>query len=385
MIRASAEEAERNARLHDEVVAALISSGTMTLMVPASLGGGEADPSVQIDVIEEMAYSDGSTGWAVMASMTAMGTLLSVLSDAGVDVVLKSENYVCAGAVAPPGQAFAADGGYRISGRFSFGSGSAHAGWLIGGYVVVGPDRQPLMNELGEPRVLFALVPRSRVNLLGNWDVMGLVATASYDYEIPEQFLSHELIAPGDQPVRGGALYRMGLKSLPGIGHAAVALGIARRCLDEFRDVAETKVRPPSGQLNKHHVIQRDFAQWTAMLRSARAFVHEAFNLLFQATQEGRGGDPAMQADCRLAATHAVFTAADITRSVYLASGSEGLRNASVIQRCFRDAHAAAQHLFTGPQVYIDAGRIYLRTPGLTPRHTELMSRTVTPPLLDPS
>ena len=91
-----------------------------------------------------------------------------------------------------------------------------------------------------------------------------------------------------------------------------------------------------------------------------------------------------MQADCRLAATHAVFTAAAITRSVYLASGSEGLRSGSVIQRCFRDAHAAAQHLFTGPQVYIDAGRIYLRTPGLTSRHTELMTRTVTPPLAEP-
>ena len=128
-------------------------------MVPASIGGGEADPSVQIDVIEEMAYSDGSTGWAVMASMTAMGTFLSVLSDVGVDLVLKSENYVCAGAVAPPGQAFPADGGYRISGRFSFGSGTAHAGWMIGGYTVLGPDRQPLMNELGEPQVLFGLVP----------------------------------------------------------------------------------------------------------------------------------------------------------------------------------------------------------------------------------
>jgi alkylation response protein AidB-like acyl-CoA dehydrogenase len=353
-------------------------------MVPAAVGGGEADPSVQIDVIEELAHSDGSTGWATMASMTAMGTLLSVLSDAGVDTVLNSENYLCAGAVAPPGRASPAEGGYRVSGRFSFGSGSAHAGWLIGGYAVVGPDERPLLDEQGDARILFALVPRSQVNLLGNWDVMGLVATASYDYEIPEQFLGHELIAPGDQPVRGGALYRMGLKSLPGIGHAAVALGIARRSLDEFRDIAQTKVRPPAGVLNKHQVIQRDFAEWTAMMRSARAFAHEAFNLLFQATEEGRGGDPTMQADCRLAATNAVFTAAEITRSVYLSSGSEGLRNGSVIQRCFRDAHAAAQHLFTGPQVYIDAGRIYLRTPGLTSRHTELMSRTVTPPLVDP-
>ena len=383
MIRDRAADAEHDARLADEVVAALVESGTMTLMVPASLGGGEAAPSVQLDVIEEMSYADGSTGWAVMASMTAMGTLLSLLPDEGVARVLDSPNPVCAGAVAPPGQAVETDDGYRVSGRFSFGSGTAHAGWMIGGYLLVGSDGEAVLTDTGDPRVLFGLVPRSQVVFHGNWDVVGLVATASCDYEIPEQILDETLIAPGDRPIRGGALYHMGLKSLPGLGHAAVALGMARRTLEEFRGIAAEKVRPPSGQLNRHQTVQRDFAEWTARLRSARAFVHEAYNLLFDATEAGGGSDPAMQADCRLAATHAVFTSADIVRNAFLASGSVGLRNGSVIQRCFRDAHAATQHLFTGPQVYVDAGRIFLDTPGLTPRHLDLMWRTVTPPLAD--
>jgi alkylation response protein AidB-like acyl-CoA dehydrogenase len=381
MIEAQAAGAERNGRLNDEVVDALVEAGIMTLMVPASLGGGEAAPSVQLDVVEELAYADGSTGWAVMASMTAMGTFMSVLSDAGVDTVLGSENYICAGAVAPPGRARPVEGGYLISGHFSFGSGAAHAGWLIGGYAVTGDDGQGVTNPDGSPQVLFALVPRAQANLLGNWDVIGLVATASYDYEVPEQFVSHDFIAPGGSAVRGGALYAMGLKSLPGTGHAGVVLGIARRALYEFRALAQEKKRPPSGLLSKHAVIQQDFARWTAKFRAARAFAQDAYTLLFEATKDGLPTDASMKADCRLATTHAAYTAAEITQGLYLASGSEGLRNGSVLQRCFRDAHAASQHLFTGSQIYIEAGRIYLATPGLTPAHTELMTNTVTPPL----
>jgi indole-3-acetate monooxygenase len=381
LIEARAAAAEQNARLDDEVVGALVEAGIMTLMVPASLGGGEAEPNVQLDVVEALAYADASTGWAVMASMTAMGTFMSVLSDAGVDHVLGSENFICAGAVAPPGTARPVDGGYQISGRFSFGSGAAHAGWLIGGYAVTGEDGRAATHQGGMPEVLFALVPRTQTKLLGNWDVIGLVATASYDYEVPDQFVSHDFIAPGGCAVRGGALYGMGLKSLPGTGHAGVVLGIAHRALDEFAALAERKQRPPFGLLTKHAVIQQDFARWTARYRAARAFVHEAYMRLFEATRDGRPTDAAMKADCRLATTHAVYTAAEITEGLYLASGSEGLRNGSLLQRCFRDAHAATQHLFTGAQIYIEAGRIYLGTPGLTSAHTELMTNTVTPPL----
>ena len=382
LVRAKAAEAEEKVRLDDEVVAALVADGTMALMIPGCLGGGEADPSLLVDVIEELSCADGSTGWAIMASMASHGTLLSVLPDAGVQAVLHSENYLCAGAIAPPGRARAVEGGYRISGRFSFGSGTVHAGWFIGGYALLDGDGEQVFTADGRPKLLAAVVPRSQVHLLGNWDVMGLVATGSYDYEIPEQFISHDFIAPGEHAVRGGPLYTMGLKSLPGTGHAAVALGIGRRALEEFQELALRKARPPSGLLASHPVLQREYAIWTAQLRSARAFVHDAYNRLFEATRDGRSTNATMKADCRLATTHAVMTAAEVARAVYINSGSEGLRNGSVIQRCFRDAFAASQHLFTADQVYVEAGRIYLKTPGLTPAHMEMMTTTFAPPLI---
>ena len=110
--------------------------------------------------------------------------------------------------------------------------------------------------------------------------------------------------------------------------------------------------------------------------------MHEAYTTLYEATAEGRPTDASMEADCRLSSTNAAFTAARVAEWVYLNSGSAGLRNGGVLQRCFRDAHAASQHLFTGPQVYVEAGRIYLGTPGLTPAHTQMMQSTFAPPLV---
>jgi indole-3-acetate monooxygenase len=382
MVEERAVGAEERARLDDDVVEALVASGTMTLMVPAVLGGGEAAPSVQLDVLEALSYADGSTGWAVMASMTSIGTFLSLLPDAGVNRILGSGEFIMAGAVTPPGQAVAVQDGYRVTGRFSFGSGSAHAGWFIGGYIVVDDAGQPVVAADGRPQTLFGAMRSAQVDLMGNWDVLGLVATASSDYEVRDQPIDGDLIAPGERAIRGGALYGMGLKSLPGLGHGGVVLGIAGRALDEFCALAQSKSRPPAGLLSKHEVVQSEFSHWRAELRGARAFVHEAYNRLFEATAAGEPLDAAMAADCRLSSAHAAYTAARLTEWVYLNSGSAGLRNGGVLQRCYRDAHAASQHLFTGRQVYVEAGRIYLGTPGLTPAHRQMMVSTYAPPLV---
>jgi alkylation response protein AidB-like acyl-CoA dehydrogenase len=316
-----------------------------------------------------------------MASMSSIGTLLAILPQAGTERVLASDNYLSAGMAVPTGHAIKVDDGYSVRGQFSFASGGAHAGWFTGGFVEHDEHGNPLRTPQGTPRMLVGLIPRAQVNLLGNWNVLGLVATGSYDYQVPEQFISADLIADMEGIQRGGALYHMGIKALPGVGHAGFALGVAERVLDEFKLLASSKKRPPAGTLVSHATIQDDFARWVAQLRSARAFVYEAYQTLFENTQRGDRLTAEIKADCRLATTHAAFTAAQIAQQVYFASGSDALRNGGIIQRCFRDLHAGSQHMFTSPHIYIEAGRIYLGTPGLTAAHTELMTNTFTPPL----
>ncbi len=367
----------------DEVLSRALSD-LLYLWVPQEYGGAEAEPRVLLDVVEELSAADGSTGWCYMASASGTGTMMTMLPDAAAQAMADSPKPACAGMVVPSGTARRVKGGYDVRGRFSFASGSSQAGWFLGGYRVLDEVGQPVLKANGEPSGAVGVVAREGVKLLGGWDVIGLVATASYDYEVTPQFVDKNFVRVDSMvALRGGPLFRMGLKSLPGVGHGGFALGIARRALAEFAILAAQKKRPPSGTLNRNTALQRDFAQWTAQYKAARAFAHDAFTRLYEATRDGRPSTHAMQADCRVAATNAVYMASDVARSVYLASGSEGLRNGSVIQRCFRDAHAASQHMFTAEHTYVDAGRIYLGTAGLTPNHTDVMTHTWAPPLTD--
>lgn len=377
--RAAAGEAA--GKVDDEVFGRVLDELTY-IWVPREYGGIEAEPSVLIDVVEELSAADGSIGWCFMASASGTGGMMAMLPEGAARALLASPKPATAGMVVPSGTARRVDGGYQVQGRFGFASGSSKAGWFLGGYRVTDSSGRPVLDADGDQAVAVTIVPRERVRLLGNWDVVGLVGTSSEDYEVLPQFVPDDFIMMGALVSRINApLYTMGTKSLPGSGHGGFGLGVARRALQEFVPLAAAKARPPSGILNRNTAIQRDYAQWMAHYKSARAFLHSAFTRLYEATRDGEPTSHDMQADCRLAATNALYMAAEVTRQVYLASGSVGLRNGSVIQRCFRDAHAGVQHMFTAEHTYVDAGRIYLRTPGLTRQHLEMMTYTWAPPL----
>lgn len=192
-IRAAAAGNEERRAVSEEITDALLHAGVFSLMAPVVVGGGvagnEATPDVIIDTIEEMSAADASTGWATMAEMASIGTLLALLPDAGVDEILASDDFRIAGQIPMTGKAVQADGGYTVSGKFGFASGSASAGWFIGGFVVQDEQGNPLLDDKGQKQAMFALVPRSGTQLLGGWDVLGLVGTASVDYSFTDQFV----------------------------------------------------------------------------------------------------------------------------------------------------------------------------------------------------
>lgn len=384
LIEERAEKQEETLVVDPDVMNCLIEANIAMLMAPADLGGFEPRPSEIIDVIQKLSRADASTGWSIMASTSGTGTMLALLPEEGARAIAESANPLLAGQGAPSGTARRVDGGYEVQGRYQFASGSAYAGWFLAAYRMLDEAGKPQLDDRGQPMVGFGVVPRDGVELLGGWDVMGLVATGSFDYEVLTQVVPEHFINPGGMgALRGGSLYTMGLKSLPGVGHGAWALGVMQRALEEFPKLAATMKRPPAGPLNKHTEIQAKVARLHAKYKSARAFMHDAFESLYEADRQGTEISDEMKADCRVAATHAVYTSAEVVREIYLDCGSVGLRNHGVIQRLFRDSHAGTQHLFTAEHTYVDAGRIYLRTPGLTPLHSEVMTYTFAPPLVD--
>ncbi len=183
--------------MSDPVIEALAESGLNHLQVPKELGGLEADVDTTLDVLEELAHQDGSIGWVYMANANATAMCSMFDPDVARPMLEGRPDVVCAGQFVSRGKARRADGGFQVHGRFQFGSGIARATWIGGGALVRDADGNPETNDAGMPKVLAFVVPSDSVEITGNWDVMGLRGTGSFDYSIPEQFVEDgpELLA----------------------------------------------------------------------------------------------------------------------------------------------------------------------------------------------
>ena len=239
-LAAGAAESERTGTLAPASVAALYESGLLRLKMPHVLGGAEADPTTQLDVLEAVSRIDPSSGWCLMIGAASLGGLAAFLPDASIEEVFAGgQPPKVAGAAAPSGTATPVAGGYRVTGHWRFGSGIQHAEWVSAG-ARVAPNAPP-----GYPRQLRVIMPRHRVRVHDNWQVMGLRGTGSCDFSVNELFVPEGFAwdATLTEPVRGGALYRLGRPAFVTNEHSAFALGVARRALDEVTGVAASKTR----------------------------------------------------------------------------------------------------------------------------------------------
>ncbi len=359
LIETSADRDEEATEIAAEVAEAIEAAGLFKLIAPTSVGGMEADPQVAIDALRAISYYDGSTGWYAGAAMMGGAVAGAFMGDRAIDAIFAgSGKATCAGQAAPLGKAERVGDGYRISGQFSFGSGSPNAAWIMGGYILH-KDGAPVIGENGQPVFLLALAPRDKVELLGNWDVLGLRGTGSYDYRVLEQVVHEDftLDAANPLPRRGGTLYRMGFLALPVLTHAAFALGCARRALDEWADYGRTKKRMPQGTTaNAAESFQRDLGLAHGELRAAEAYVRQTFMRLMDAAGKGPIPDE-LQIDGRLSASHALTTGTRVSQRAFTSCTTTALRNGSRLQRCYRDMQAGMAHFLTGEQSIIDAGR----------------------------
>ena len=357
LIEAEAEACEAAGTLSEAVASAVGQAGLFATLVPHQLGGAEADVATALAVFEELARADGSAGWSIMANATTTCFAAIYTGDEAVAAIFgagpggvgapSAGGAVLAGMLGPMGQAVRVDDGFEVSGHYQFASGSGHSNWIGAGTTEM-VDGEPAVSELGLPAMRVAFVPRDQVDFQGNWDVLGLRGTGSYDYEldrvpVPEAFTFLLLEATKR---RGGPTYDIGLFGLTAVGHAAFALGVGRRALDEIVEVARAKQRLGAEPIADQQLFQHDFAIHDAALRSARAYTYEAF--VEAETAARTDGAPSVVESQRMrqATTYATRVAADAARFAYTWAGSSALRNPSVIQRCFRDLSAGTQHLY---------------------------------------
>jgi alkylation response protein AidB-like acyl-CoA dehydrogenase len=357
LIEKSADANEEATQLSGDVIDALERVELFKIIAPRVVGGMEAHPRQVIDALRTLSYFDGSTGWYCQAAVTGPAVAGAFLGDRAVEEIFFSgQRATCAGQAAPHGKAERVGRGYRISGSFSFGSGTPNASWIVGGYVLH-ENGVPVLRS-GQPIMLIAMAPRSKVEFLGNWNVLGLRGTGSFDFRVLDQVIHRDFAfdAANPEQKRGGPLYGMGFMALPSLCHSSFALGCTRRAVDEWAAYAATKKRMPNGTVSEMETFQKELALAHARLRSAEAYVCSTFENLFSSAGRGHIAED-LKLDLRLCASNALAVGSQITQLALTSCATTALRNGSKVQRCFRDMQAGNAHVMTGEQSFITAGR----------------------------
>ncbi|MFV0524397.1 MAG: acyl-CoA dehydrogenase family protein [Acidimicrobiales bacterium] len=358
-------EIEQLRRLPRDLVDDLIGTGVFRLWVPRAYGGAQADIQALLDAIEQAAYHDGSTGWCVMiGGTTALNA--GYLPAEHAQEIYGDPRAVTGGFGRPVGRAVAVDGGLRVSGHWSWGSGTSHCTWIGGGTRVV--------DEAGDPARLadgtvapFVYFPAGEVELDDNWHVMGLKGTASVDYRVADAFVPEGRWAGmGAGPaVVDDPLYRFSLLGALGLGVATVTLGLARRAIDELAELGTKVPDASSRSLAERAPVQADLARADASVRSARAWMAEVVGAAWDAAADGKIGDEEKRR-IRAAANHAAAASAEAVDRCYTLGGGTAVFADSPLQRIFRDVHVATQHAMIAPRMWEPLGRMLLGLPTST-------------------
>jgi indole-3-acetate monooxygenase len=353
-----AAESENDRTLSPRMVEALWDTGLMTYMNVPDAGGCE--PSF-IDVIEtwiELAWQDGSLGWIGIANLPTTMAASAYLPDDGFAEMFGSDERVTAGGqFFPNGVGTKVDGGYRLSGTFNFGSGTAHSDYVACGFM-------PMIDGEMVFELLAGFVAYDDVQFLDGWHVQGLRGTGSYDYSVSDVFVPEHRCFPLFQrePHRGESpLFKMGLMPITAAGHASWALGVAKSMLDDVAELSITKSRMSDMEpLVRRATFQRNFAHHTGMWRAARAGVIDAFTAAEDTILLGGELTPQLRANMRIAATYATEASREVAQFAHLAAGTTAIRNGSRLERAFRDIYTGTQHAFISEKTYIDSAQVLL-------------------------
>ena len=363
-IAASAETFERERRVSDSMIEQLSDAGFFRSLVPREYGGDEVDPLVVHDALGILGAADSSTAWVAMiilANPLFFGNAVSgtVWSETyGRDPDLRS-----AGTVAPAGKAVAVDGGYRVTGRWGYGSGSEHCSHLISGCVIHDGD-SPRIGPDGNPEMRCILHTTGDCTILkDSWDTTGLRASGSFDYTVEDLYVPEEwtfMLGASVNPLRN-PMY--GFRGLPFCLLSGLVLGMADSALRFVRELAQTKRRGPLA-MREDPGVQMRIAEAEVLHGGARAFVRECTQDILDTLHAGAGLTSEQRGRYRLATSNSVDSATRIIDMMYKVAGGAAINRGVPMERLFRDIHTAQTHIQVNDLTYIKSARLLL---GLDP------------------
>lgn len=368
-IRELRADIERDRSLPAPLVKRMADSGFFSLWLARALGGPELNTVDYFRVIEELSRADGAVGWCAMVS-AGYSRLSGYLDDDVARDIFGDGSTIVAGTINPTGKAIVVSGGFRVSGRWNYGSFIGHSAWTVGSSVIH-DDGGPRRGPDGALDMRLMLFPTSAVEILDTWRVGGLRGTGSHDFQVSDLFVpdDHAIAAFTAKPVRPGTLYAAPFITVFAMALASVPLGIARAAIEAFIELAEGKTPiGGSARLRDKASAQADLGKAEALLSSARAFLVEQLHGVWDTAAKGDMPSLPQRATARLAAAQAAAASAQAVDLVYNAAGGTAIYEHNLLERCFRDVHATTQHVGISSANFELSGRVLLGLDPGTPR-----------------
>jgi indole-3-acetate monooxygenase len=356
------DEADALGRLPAELVEELREHGAFRLNTPRELGGYEATPAAVLDVLTRVARIDGPTAWTMWN--LNMGFAAGLIDPERMDGVWASGRDPLIANSGQPGAMTPAEGGFLLSGTWKIVSGAHLADW----YLLAGAVTSAERGDGWGHGLYFCLVPRSAVQVLDTWDVVGMRASDSNSVQVRDLFvptgMTFSFFAPNrlDRPA-----YRLPTVNLVYPGCAAVLIGMAQGAVDELVRLARTKTSFTGEPMATQESVQTTVGRAAAQVAAARGLLQSSAEELDRATEAGWETTDEQRAAVRGAMCHVTETARTVLVSMYAAGSSDPLYTDNRLGRIFRDGMATAQAANLSTIQWALPGRILLGRPAAVP------------------
>lgn len=352
-IRARRDEFNDKRHVPKDMINKLKQLGIYRAHTPRCFGGAACAPSEFLHLIENISEADGSTGW--VASFGFAAIYLAALPRNTLEQIYENgPDIAFAGGLFPVQPAQKVEGGWRVNGLWKFASGCMGAD-LLGVGIGVGEGNKPLT----------AVLKPKDVEIIENWEVLGMRGTGSHDLQVNDVFVPDEwTFVRGGLPTIDEPIYQY-----PTIAYAAqvlavVNLGIARAALDEVAQMTSThNGYTGAPKMAERAYLRISLAKAEASLRSARAFFYEATESAWESILKGDGVSAEQTSMLRLAATQAAREGAKVVQSAYMLAGIAAIYDDHPLQLYLRDALVVTQHAFLNESMYDGAGSVLLGMP----------------------
>ncbi|MDX2158358.1 MAG: acyl-CoA dehydrogenase family protein [Hyphomicrobiaceae bacterium] len=369
LLKEAAPRIEAARELPPDVLAALHEARMFRLLLPRSLGGYELDLRTHAEVLELIASADASTAW-VMSQGAGCAMAAAYLTEEAAERWFGADNAALAWGAGIQGKAVAVDGGYRVTGTWTFASGSRHATLLGGHSHVFERDGRPRLRPDGSPADRTMLMKRSQARIDDVWDVVGLRGTGSDTFAVNDLFVPQADTIDRDRPDERretGPLYKLSTTLAFGVGFSALMLGISRGMLDELTSLAMTKTpRAAVMSLRESPVFQTLIAQLEARYSAARSYLHATAADLYAAAQANGELTVEQRARLKLCTTWVINHSFEVIVDAYRAAGQTAIHPSNPFERRIRDAMTASQQTQARGTNYVTTGRVLL---GLEPEN----------------